>query len=192
VYQACDCALAMIKELEALNKSWAERGLPEIRIGIGIHCGVARVGNMGSQQRFDYTVMGDNVNLASRLEGLTRIYGIDILVSGSVYAMLKESDFFFCQIDTVRVAGKKTPVALYQLLDLRNGVTDEKMREVEKYKRALSLYNGGDFRAAVFFFQKLLNRYPTEKLYEVYTKKSLQLAENPPDTWDGITNLQVK
>ncbi|MCI5221714.1 MAG: adenylate/guanylate cyclase domain-containing protein [Candidatus Electrothrix sp. AR4] len=192
VYQACECSLEMLKELDTLNSYWKEQGHPKIQIGIGIHCGVARVGNMGSQQRFDYTVMGDAVNLASRLEGLTRIYGTNILVSDSVYAMLKESDFYFRRVDTVRVLGKTTPVTLYQLLEERGRITPGKQIEMEEYRASLSLYYAGDFQAAVRSFQELLMKYPEDKLYKVYKEKSLRLVDNPPEKWDGITDLQVK
>jgi adenylate cyclase len=189
---ACDCALAMIYQLNNLNKSWSKRGLPEVRIGIGIHCGVARVGNMGSQQRFDYTVMGDSVNLASRLEGLTRLYDVDILVSDAVYAMLKESDFFFRRVDTVRAAGKTTPVTLYQLIEIREEQMVAHLQEMEAYYAALELYNDGEFFQAAQSFHTLKEEYPNVYLYKLYSKRCLQMLKDPPKHWNGITNIQLK
>jgi adenylate cyclase len=192
VFHACECALAMLRELETLNRGWTGRGLPDVRIGVGIHCGVARVGNMGSQQRFDYTIMGDAVNLASRLEGLTRIYGTDILVSGAVYALLKESDFFFRKIDTVRALGKKTPVTLYQLLGFSRERTAENIQETDRYYATLDLYNAGAFVRAAQAFQALKKEFPGDRLYEVYRERCVRLAKNPPEQWNGITDLVIK
>jgi len=192
VFNTCECALTMLNELEVLNNSWRQRGLPEVRIGVGIHCGVARVGNMGSQQRFDYTIMGDAVNLASRLEGLTRLYGTDILVSDAVYTILKESDFFFRRIDTVRAVGKTTPVILYQLMGLSKDQTAENVQEISTYYSALDLYNTGAFFQAGQVFQALKRQYPTERLYQVYSERCARMAKNPPEQWDGITDIQMK
>ena len=193
VFHACECALAMLHELDKLNNSWRKRGLPEVRIGVGIHSGVARVGNMGSRQRFDYTIMGDSVNLASRLEGLTRLYGVDILVSDAVYALVKENDFFFRKIDTVRASGKTTPVTLYQLMGLRKDQAAEDLRkEMDVYYAALDLYNAGAFTQAAQAFQVLKREYPCEHLYEVYSERCVRLAKNPPEQWNGITDIQIK
>ncbi|CAK8723583.1 Adenylate cyclase [Candidatus Electrothrix aarhusensis] len=192
VFNACECALSMINQLEILNNLWGQKGLPEVRIGVGIHCGVARVGNMGSLQRFDYTIMGDAVNLASRLEGLTRLYGADILVSDAVYAILKESDFFFRRIDTVRAVGKTTPVTLYQLMGLNKDQTAENVQEISTYYSALELYNTGAFSQAALAFQALKKTYPRDLLYEVYSERCARMIKDPPEQWDGITDIHMK
>jgi len=189
---ACNCALAMIHKLDRLNASWSKRGLPAVRVGIGIHYGVARVGNMGSQQRFDYTVMGDAVNLSSRLEGLTRLYDADILVSDVVYQHLQKSDFFFRQIDTVRAFGKSTPVTLYQLIGKRQDQSKEYLTEIKTYEDALSLYHKGKFFQAAEYFHTLKKEYPHEYLYKFYSTRCLELLKDPPKNWDGITDIQLK
>ncbi|MCI5166189.1 MAG: adenylate/guanylate cyclase domain-containing protein [Candidatus Electrothrix sp. GM3_4] len=192
VFNTCECALAMLNNLEELNQSWSQRGLPEVRIGVGIHCGVARVGNMGSQQRFNYTIMGDAVNLASRLEGLTRLYWTDILVSDAVYAILKEANFFFRRIDTVRAVGKITPVTLYELMGLSKDQTAGNLQELDAYYAALDLYNAGTFARAAEAFQVLKRKYPRDLLYEVYSERCARLAQDPPEHWNGITDIQIK
>jgi adenylate cyclase len=189
---ACNCALAMIHDLNNLNRSWSKRGLPEVRVGIGIHYGVARVGNMGSQQRFDYTVMGDSVNLSSRLEGLTRLYDVDILVSDTVFERLQESDFFFRPIDTVRAVGKTTPVTLYQLTGLRQEKPVEYLEELISYEDALACYKDGDFFQAAQAFHTLKEKYPHEHLYELYSARCLQMIKDPPQDWNGITDIHLK
>src|SRR5690606_3172792 len=110
---ACRTALEMISGLDELNRSFSARGLPAIAIGIGINSGPASVGNMGSATRFDYTVMGDAVNLAARLEGLTKEYQCDILV-GEQTAELARSRFVFRELDLVRVKGRAGTARIYQ------------------------------------------------------------------------------
>ncbi|MCI5143966.1 MAG: adenylate/guanylate cyclase domain-containing protein [Candidatus Electrothrix sp. AR3] len=192
VRQACNCALKMLQELKKLNETWQKQGIATTSIGIGIHCGVARVGNMGSRQRFEYTVIGDAVNLASRLEGVNKIYGTEILVSGSVYAVLKKGNFVFRRIDTVRVLGKREPVALYQLLGKRCATKKICWEQPSEMQKALFLYREGNFQTAALLFYDLRSKYPNDPLYAVYEKRCRHMAEKPPVHWDGITDLRVK
>jgi adenylate cyclase len=133
--RACMTALDMIRALYKLRLDWEKKNMPPINIGIGLNTGAMSVGNMGSQVRFDYTVMGDNVNLASRLEGTNKQYGTNIIISEFTYERVKE-DVICRQIDVVRVKGKKHPVKIYQLLaNLRyaDKSLEDRRKEVKKH-----------------------------------------------------------
>ncbi len=190
VYHACVCAIQMIEGLQKLNSSWGKKGFPPITIGIGVHVGVARVGNMGSRQRFDYTVMGDTVNLCSRLEGLNKMYGTNILVSSSVYDELRSRDLCFRKVDSVRVKGKNKPVTVYELIGYHAGEIDA--HELQMHNKALNVYECGDFATARRLFSTLRQNYPQTQLYGVYEKRCHHFEENAPENWDGIIELTSK
>ncbi len=191
IFHGCKCAIKMMAALDELNISWAERGLPAIDIGIGIHTGVARVGNMGSSQRFDYTVMGDTVNLSSRLEGLNKMYGTNILVSNAVYTELQESDFAFRIVDTVRVKGKTEPATVYELLGWKND-NQSRTVELQAYDLAMAAYQRGEFQSATQLFTELTEKYPEDRLYDLYEERCTRLAASPPEQWEGITDMTSK
>ncbi|MCI5151230.1 MAG: hypothetical protein D3916_17910 [Candidatus Electrothrix sp. MAN1_4] len=132
--------------------------------------------------------------MASRLEGLTRVYGVDILVSDAVYTAMKKKDFIFRYIDTVCVLGKKEPVVLYQLLGVCSsiGITDEKILEEEEYHSALHLYRSGSFQDAAAAFQGLCKKYQEESVYVLYAERCLGLADEPPKNWNGVVEMQEK
>ncbi len=151
---ACKCALEMIESLDKLNAELAKEGVAPIHIGVGINTAEVVVGNMGSDTRFNYTVIGDGVNLASRLEGLTKNYGIDILISEFTVAQLK-GDFIYRKIEPVRVKGKEKAVLLYQLMP-----SNARSKEIKvEYDKALELYIQGDAKAAQEIFGSLVKRY---------------------------------
>ncbi len=123
-YRACKAALAQIKYLkEVLHPKWESEGKPKLRIGIGLNTGIMTVGNMGSKSRMDYTLMGDEVNLGSRLEGTNKVYGITptipIIISEATYEKVKDK-VIARELDIIRVKGKSKPVRIYQLLDLKD------------------------------------------------------------------------
>ncbi len=144
----------MIKKLDALNEELSLEGINPIKIGIGINTADVVVGNMGSDTRFNYTVIGDGVNLASRVEGLTKNYGVDILITEFTVAKISDK-FTYREIEPVKVKGKDEAVLLYQLMSN----TDESKKIKELYDEALSVYKSGDFKEAELLFVSLVENY---------------------------------
>ncbi len=182
---ACRSALKMMVKLAELNQSFIERGVHVIDIGIGINTGDAVVGNMGAAMRFDYTAIGDNVNLASRLEGLNKMYGTHIIVSEST-KMLAGHDLLFREIDLVAVKGKVQPVPIYELMtvddaDLREGFAD-----------ALRLYRSRVFTGAARLFDELHTR-KQDYVSSLYAGRCRDfIAVPPPVEWDGVFVAKTK
>ena len=151
---ACYAALEMIECLDKLNKELEAEGVNAIHIGIGINTADVVVGNMGSDTRFNYTVIGDGVNLASRVEGLTKNYGVDILITEFTVARLKE-DFVYRKIEPVKVKGKDEAVLLYELMS-----KSEKSLKIKRlYDKALQIYIDGDFLSAMKLFEDIVKKY---------------------------------
>ncbi|MBU1990713.1 adenylate/guanylate cyclase domain-containing protein [bacterium] len=151
---ACVSALEMIEELEKLNLVLAQEGVNAIKIGIGINTAEVVVGNMGSDTRFNYTVIGDGVNLASRVEGLTKNYGVNILVTEFTVAKLHDA-FIYRKVEPVKVKGKDEAVLLYELMP-----SSERSKEIKKlYDEALEVYISGEFEKAETLFEHLVEKY---------------------------------
>ncbi len=188
--EACYTALKMNERLRYLNGAWQQQKRPTIAIGIGIHCGIARVGNMGSKHRFDYTVIGDSVNLASRLEGLNKLYGTSILVSGATRELLKDRDFIFREIDRVRVKGKSKPVTVFELIRATSELDATMVKELADYQQALQAYRQRDFADAASRFKELQATNHCQRLYKLYAKRCQEFTESPPPAdWEGIFDL---
>ncbi|MDR2800485.1 MAG: adenylate/guanylate cyclase domain-containing protein [Desulfovibrio sp.] len=181
--QAVSTALAMQEKLLSLNgELQAEFGLG-IRIGAGVHTGPAYVGNMGSAELVNYTLIGENVNLASRLEGLCPQYGVGLVVSGETRARCGEA-FAFQYLDTIRVKGKSQPVSVYAPLRLEDAAA--RREELLTWEEASGLYRSGDFSRAAEPLAALCERFPAVALYAVYRDRVQSLLRDPPKIWDGI------
>lgn len=152
--KACASALDMVQKLKKLNQELQAEKLPSIKIGIGINTAEVVVGNMGSDTRFNYTVMGDGVNLASRIEGLTKNYGVDILITEYTVAQLS-SEYLYRRIEAVIVKGKEQAVLLYELLE----INDKNIKCVELYNKALEAYIDEEHPKAKELFTDLLTNY---------------------------------
>lgn len=185
---ACNAALENQKRLAELRKKWASDNMPEMKVRIGLNSGEAVVGNMGSENRFDYTAMGDNVNLASRLESINKQYGTYLMISESTYTAVK--DHMICrELDQIRVKGKHEPVRVYELLAKRGEETTEMSAKLKTYSEALALYRKKKFADAKVKFENLAGDAPSE----VFVKRCEDFIKSPPtEDWDGVWNFKVK
>ncbi len=188
---ACRCALEMTAALEQLNRQWAEQGRRPIAIGIGLNTGPVNVGNMGSDKRLAWTVMGDNVNLASRLEGMTKQYRSRVIISESTYNQVAPQ-FVAREVDRIRVKGKKQPVVIYELLaPISERPTYATL--LSQYNTALDVYRSQNWREAAGKFGELLATYPNDGPTQVLLQRCLEFIEEPPDPgWDGVYVMKSK
>jgi adenylate cyclase len=186
-------ALAMRRELRQLNQKWREEGRMGLGMGIGVNQGEVVVGNIGSHERMDPTVIGDSVNLASRLEGLTRIYGVDILVGASA-AELARDEVHLRSVARVQVKGKTKPVDIFTFIGARNEEVDpEFLKWLETYEEGLEKFRARDFTQAKILFSRFLEFYPDDLLAKMYLDRALEYEQAPPDeAWDAVEVFEKK
>src|ERR1043166_4139625 len=186
-------ALGMRRELKELNQKWREQGRMGLGMGIGINQGEVIVGNIGSQERMDPTVIGDSVNLASRLEGLTRIYGVDILLGASA-AELVQDEFHLRSVARVQVKGKTKPVDVFTLVGARNDqVEPQLLKWLESYEEGLDKFRMRDFIQAKILFSRFLEFYPDDLLAKMYLDRALEYEQAPPDAaWEAVEVFKKK
>ncbi len=189
--RACKTALDMMERLAELSVEWKKKGRPEIDIGIGLSTGNLTVGNMGSTTRFDYTVMGDAVNLGSRLEGMNKEYGTHIIVPKYTYEDVK-TEFIFRHLDLIRVKGKKIPINIYELMGDK---TDSGgLKEVAGlFEAGLKSYTERDWDKAEGHFQDVLRLRPEDGPSRVFLSRVEKLRETDlSDDWDGVFVMTKK
>jgi adenylate cyclase len=183
--------LEMQAALHDLNKDLQAKGWPEIKIGVGVNTGPMTVGDMGSPVRKAYTVMGDAVNLGSRLEGITKQYGVGIIVGETTRDLVKK-DFVFRELDRVRVKGKAEPVGIYEPLGREGEVAQEQLDELKLWNQALRAYRAQDWDQAEVHLLNLSRIHP-RYLYDLYAERVAHLRKEPPgDGWDGVTKFETK
>jgi adenylate cyclase len=183
--------LAMIERMYALQDVFEERGWPRLAIGVGLNTGNMSVGNMGSRFRTAYTVIGDEVNLGSRLEGLTKQYGVELIVGENTKKVLP--DYVFRELDLVRVKGKHKPIGIYQPLALRSDVSREELDELNIYQQALDTYRTQKWDDAERLFNELKQKYGTREVYNIYLERLGFFRKNPPGVdWDGVFTFTTK
>jgi len=183
--------LEMHVALHELNKDLMKRGWPELKIGVGVNTGPMTVGDMGSPVRQSYTVMGDAVNLGSRLEGITKQYGVGFIVGESTRDLVKK-DFVFRELDLVKVKGKDKPVGIYEPIGAEGHVEKAKLDENKLWHQALRYYRAQDWDQAEVALLNLSRTAP-HKLYEVYAERIAHYRkEAPGDDWDGSWKFDTK
>lgn len=188
---ALDAAIQMVQTLADMQPRFQARGWPEIKVGVGLNSGTMSVGNMGSQFRIAYTVMGDAVNLGSRLEGLTKQYGVQIIVSETTAAAVPE--YVFRELDRVRVKGKALPVAIYEPLGLREQLASQLVAELVDYETALTHYRAQRWQQACDALEQLREQVPERVLYSIYLERVDYFMHNPPgEDWDGVYTFTTK
>jgi adenylate cyclase len=186
-------ALAMRRELRVLNEKWALQEIAPFHIGIGLNHGDVLVGNIGSQEKADPTVIGDAVNLASRLEALTRTYAVDILV-GARAAELIRDEFDLRSVALVQVKGKTQPVETFTLIGARSAGRDEEfLRRLETYEAGFRKFRERDFIQAKILFSQFLEFYPDDSLAKMYLERALEYEDKPPDAaWNAVEVFKKK
>ena len=184
-------ALLMQESAARLNRDFIARGWPELKIGIGVNSGVMHVGDMGSAIRKAYTVMGDAVNLGSRLEGITKVYGVGICVGEATRAAAPE--FLYRELDLVRVKGKNEPVAIFEPVARADEVTPACAASVEQWNQTLADVRAQRWDEAEVAIRALAESDPGSSLYSLYLERIAHYRACPPGPdWDAVTNLENK
>lgn len=184
-------ALEMVKAMAALRTSFEKRGWKPIKVGIGLNTGTMNVGNMGSDFRLAYTVLGDAVNLGSRVEGLTKAYGVQIIITEATRAAIE--DLVCRELDRVRVKGKAEPVTIYEPVGFSADVDDATRSEVERFDGVLAAYRGQDWDAAQAALEELKAQDPERALYPLYLERIAHFRKSPPpEGWDGVFTHTTK
>ena len=188
---AVTAGLRMLSALEELNVSFAEKGWPEVRIGVGVNTGMMSVGNMGSRFRRAYTVLGDAVNLGSRLEGITKMYGVSFIVSETTAH--SAGRFQYRELDRVRVKGKAEPVTIFEPLGLEDELTEEAIERARSFQHFLFLYRSQSWDQAEEMLGRLQQEEPDSYLYGLYAERIRHFREAPPEPdWDGVFTHTTK
>lgn len=190
--RCCLASIDMNKALVPMRKKWVAEGRPPLYVRMGINSGPMVVGNMGSAQRMNYTMMGDAVNLASRLEGANKAYDSDIMISESTLSACSD-EVDVRELDRIRVVGKSEPVTVFQLLERKNQTPAEVADLVEQFERALDCYKSRDFKQALDEFRRCLDIVADDGPSKTYVARCEKFLKAPPASdWDGVFELEEK
>ena len=181
---ALNAAIGIIERMKSLREEFSEKHWPEIYVGVGVNTGAMNVGNKGSEFRVDYTILGDAVNLGSRLEGLTKVYGVDIITSEFTRHAVPE--FEYRELDRVRVKGKDKPVTIYEPLGLLENIDKSERKLLKQFHIGIKQFRAQNWDAAEREIFGLSQLEPDRKIYKIYLDRIMHYRENPPGAdWDG-------
>ncbi|KAF0152620.1 MAG: adenylate cyclase [Ignavibacteria bacterium] len=191
-YRACKTAVEMQKKVEQISREWIEKGEKPLHIRIGLNTGNVIVGNVGGEKHKNYTVMGDCVNLASRLEGANKEYGTQIMISEFTYEAAKEFALVR-ELDSIKVKGKSKPAKVYELIGMAGDSDAElKLSSLHEYNSALKLYKQKKFAEASVLFEYCFSKN-NDYTSKVYLDRCKSYIENPPEeNWDGVFIIKAK
>ncbi len=189
--RACRAALEMFQTLQRMQAAWKAKGMACVDIGIGINTGAMLFGNMGSKRRYNFTVIGDSVNLASRLEGTNRQFGTGIIISEGTLLQVKDQ-VVVRELDLIRVRGKRQPVKVYELLGLA-GDSDRYADLIGRFEDGLEAYRRSQWEAAIEIFNEVARDHPQDGPTHIFLSRCHALLEHPPDgAWDGVFVMRSK
>ncbi len=192
---AVSAAIGMQESLNLYNQERKELGLPPVQTGIGIHCGPTVIGTVGSKDRMDSTVLGDSVNVASRLEGLTKLYNCHIIISSQVFRCLEDKDdLLWRELDFVNVKGRDTPISIFEIYNGDPESLIQKKQTISSYyHQGLAHYYSRNWEEAVKLFTRCLEIFPEDAVSRMYVQRSAMFQLNPPgDDWNGVLRLDQK
>lgn len=185
-------SLAMLNELDRLNADWQRRGMIPFKIGMGLNYGEVIVGNMGSLKKKEFTVIGDAVNLASRLEGVTKTYGIEFCMGESIAELVKD-EFIIQTVDLIKVKGKTKPVEVFTVHSEKVNIDQEAYTWLEHFEKGIILYRNKSFVKAEESFNLAYSLNPEDSLCSLYVKRSQDCQFSPPpEEWDGVYEMKTK
>ncbi len=191
---AVTAAMGMVQAIQSYNDQQTKQGRAPIQIGIGIHSGEVIMGTVGSEDRMDSTVLGDSVNLASRLEGLTSYYNAQIMISSQTYRLLEDDKLLCRELDFIVVKGKQKPETVFEVFSSDpEFIRSKKQKLLEPYHEGLTHYHSRNWQAAQAAFLKCLSIYPEDVVSQTYLARCRHYEHNPPpNDWDGSFQMEHK
>jgi adenylate cyclase len=189
---ACQAALRCREFLSHLEEKCVARGLPPRTYRFGITTGEVVVGNIGSSVRFEYTAIGNDVNIANRLEGANKHYGTQILISAKTYSLIKDM-LIVREIDIIQVVGNSKPIKVYELVAEKGQIDERKTRQLEHFEAGILAYRARQWDEAFSCFMQVLQLTPEDRPAKVYIQRCIEYQQvEPPHDWKGVHKLTIK